>query len=185
METKTKIRTKITTIIGLVMVVMGLMGCESKNTYSKLREQEKKDINDFIAREGINVVNELPTTWGEKDYYAVPNYDDFYIHIVSQDPTAREAQLGNIILVRYKKYGLGAYSDTTRYWTTDDGGEPIPFQLGNTSDEYYCLGWTVAMSVVKYSQSVCRIICPSKMGFSADNSSVTPYGYELKLTIKP
>jgi len=181
MQTKTTIAT--ITMISVLMVL--LAGCESQNTYSKLREKEKKVISDYIEREGLSIVNELPTTWGEKVYYQVPDYDDFYIHIISQDPSARKAEAGNIMLTRYKKYGLDAYSDTTRYWTTDDGGEPVHFQLGNSSDEYYCAGWTVAVSFAKYSGSICRIICPSKMGFSSDNSSVTPYGYELKFTIKP
>jgi len=170
-------------IAGWLMVGLMMVGCQSQNTYSKLRQQEKQTISDYIEREGIRVVDEMPTVWGEKDYYAVPNYDDFYIHIIEQG-TGSEASVGNIILTRYKKYGLGSYSDTTRYWTTDDGGEPVQFQYGNTSDEVYCLGWTVAVAVLKNSGGHCRIICPSKMGFTADNSSVTPYGYEFKFTVK-
>jgi len=176
---------KTKTIIGLLFLCVALVGCESQNTYAKLRENEKKVISDYIEREHINVLDAIPATWGEKDYYKVPDYDDFYLHVISQDSTARQVKYADLILTRYKKYGLEAYSDTTRYWTTDDGGEPITFQYGNTSDTYYVLGWTVAMSILKYSDSHCRIICPSKMGTSTDNSSVTPYGYELKFKIKP
>lgn len=187
-QTKTQTKTKTTTVIGLLMGLCLLMGCESQNTYSKLREKEKQTISDYIAREGINVINELPATgatWGEKDYYAVPYYDDLYIHFVLQNTAGRQVKAGDKILTRYKKYGLTSYSDTTRYWDTDDGGMPLEFQLGNTSDTYYVIGWTVAMSLLQYSGSQCRIICPSKTGFSDDNSSVTPYGYELKFNIKP
>jgi len=162
-----------------------LMGCESQNTYSKLRDKEKQTIREYIEREGINVLDEIPKVWGEKDYYAVPDYDDLYIHVISQDTSTLEAEYGDIVLMRYKKYGLSAYSDTTRYWTTDDGGYPVSFQYGNTSDTYYCAGWTIAIYTIKNSGSRARIICPSKLGFTDDNSSVTPYGYEIRFTIKP
>jgi len=175
---------RINLCVGLVLIGMCIMGCQSQNTYSKLREQENKTISDYIEREGIHVVDEMPKVWGEKDYYAVPNYDDLYIHVISVDSTSGEAQTGDMILMRYKKYGLGSYSDTTRYWNTDDGGEPVPFQLDNTSDDYYCAGWTAAIKTIHYNAH-CRIICPSKLGFTTDNSSVTPYGYELKYQRRP
>lgn len=167
-----------------VSVMLFLSGCKQTNTYSKLLQKEKKIISDFIAREEINVVDEMPSVWGEKDYYAVPEFDNFYIHIVEQDTNAPVIEEGNIVLMRYKKYGLTAYSDTTRYWNTDDGGNPIRFQYGNFSDEYYCAGWTAAVKVAKYSGTHCRIICPSKMGFTEDNTSVIPYGYELLFKVK-
>jgi len=168
----------------LLLTGLLLWGCQSQNTYSKLREKEKKAISDYLDREGIHVLDELPSVWGEKDYYAVPNCDDFYIHVISVDSTGGPAKSGQIILMRYKKYGLGSYSDTTSYWSTDDGSEPVKFQLGNASDDFYCEGWTKAIEVMQYNGQ-CRIICPSKMGFTEDNSSVTPYGYELKYTIRP
>lgn len=170
----------------LLLVPLLMVSCQMGTTYSKLLGKEKQTISDYIDREGIRVVNEIPQVWGEKDYYAVPNYDNFYIHFIECDSTGgTKVEAGNIILMRYKKYGLKAYSDTTRYWTTDDGGFPITFQLGNTTDAYYCAAWTEAISVMKYGSGHCRIICPSKMGFTEDNSSVTPYGYELKYKVKP
>jgi len=171
-------------LVGIMMLGLAMTGCKSANSYSKLRDKEKKIISDYLDREKINVLYELPAVWGEKDYYAVPNYDDFYIHIIDVDTTSQEAQAGDIIVMRYKRYGLEAYSDTTRYWNTDDGGFGVEFQLGNTSDNFYCAGWTEAIAVMQHSGH-CRIICPSKLGFTEDNSSVTPYGYELKFQIRP
>lgn len=168
----------------MLLLALLLVGCQSQNTYSKLREKEKKAISAYIDRDGINVLDELPTVWGEKDYYAVPNYDDFYIHVIDVDSTSGEIHTADIILMRYKKYGLGAYSDTIRYWNTDDGGSPISFQYGNPTDEFYCAGWSAAIEVMKYNGH-CRIICPSKLGFTEDNSNVTPYGYELKFIKRP
>lgn len=171
-------------LAGLLVLALSLTSCQG-NTYAKLLKKEKQKISDYIDREGIRVVDELPKVWGEKDYYAVPGYDNLYVHFIEQDTTQKEVVLGQTILVRYKKYSLDSYSDTIRYWTTDDGAEPITFQLGNSADQYYCQGWTAAIVTMKHNGGHCRIICPSKLGFVDDNSSVTPYGYELKFKIKP
>jgi len=167
-------------LVGMVV----LTGCESQNTYSKLREQEKQKISDFIQRNGITVVEEWPKVWNSKLYYHVPDYDDFYIQVIDSGNVNCVAQTGQTILLRFIKYSLDVYSDTIRYWTTEDGGDPISFQFGNTSEDTYCAGWTATIDVVKYSGSHCRIICPSKLGFSEDNSSVTPYGYEILFNVK-
>ena len=176
--------TGLASLVGFLVMALTLTSCQG-NTYAKLLKKEKQQISDYINREGIRVWDEMPKEWGEKDYYAVPGYDNLYIHFIEQDTTQKEVVLGQTILVRYKKYGLGAYADTIRYWTTDDGPFPITFQLGNSADQYYCQGWTAAIVTMKHSGGHCRIICPSKLGFVDDNSSVTPYGYELKFNIKP
>ena len=35
-----------------------------------------------------------------------------------------------------------------------------------------------------YTNAECQIICPSKLGFTADQNSVTPYCYIMKMKIK-
>lgn len=172
-------------IIGACFLAIALVGCKG-TTYSKLLKEEKKQIKNYISSQGIRVLDEMPEVWGEKDYYAIPGYDNIYIHIITDemDSTSKPAELGAEIVLRYKKYSLKAYSDTIRYWTTDDGGAPIEFQLGNSADPFYCAGWTLAIQTMKYSGGHCYLICPSKLGFVEDNSSVTPYGYELKFKIK-
>ena len=37
---------------------------------------------------------------------------------------------------------------------------------------------------MKYPNSQCQIIVPSKQGFDDDNTSVTPYIYILKIQVK-
>lgn len=179
-----KINAVICHLCFLLLAVMLFSGCKG-NTYSKLLKKENKLIDDFIDREGIRVFDEWPKTWGEKDYYSVPGTENMYIHIIEQDTSNTEISTGCIVWMRYKKYGLKNGSDTIRYWTTDDGAEPIRFQYQNPADQFYCAGWNKAVELMKYSGSHCRIICPSKMGFSEDLNSVTPYGYELKFKVQP
>ncbi len=172
-------------IIGASFLAIILVGCKG-TTYSKLLKDEKNLIKNYISDHGIRVLDEMPEVWGENDYYAIPGYDNIYIHIITDeiDSTSKPAELGDKIVLRYKKYSLKPYSDTIRYWTTDDGGAPVELQLGNATDPFYCAGWTLAIQTMKYSGGHCHLICPSKLGFVEDNSSVTPYGYELKFKIK-
>lgn len=170
----------------LVFTSAVLVGCKG-NTYSKQLDDEKKLIAAYIAREGIHIINEQPDSeagWGDKNYFAIPGYDNLYIHMVSPgDTNSVAAVAGDRILIRYKKYGLTTYSDTVNYWNTDDNGTPVQFQYLNLADAAACRGWHVAVGIMKYSGSQCQLICPSKMGFTSDNGSVTPRCYDMKIQI--
>lgn len=171
------------------IVLMLTYSCKS-NIYSEQLKAERALIENYIARQGIVVVDTLPADdkWGEKVYYRVPDYDNFYFHMVELGDTlssAEEAEIesGEIVLLRYKRYTLNEYPDTIYNWTTMDSSEPIKLQY-MVNSKTSCTGWQVALKYMRYSDSQCKIICPSKMGFSDENSSVTPYGYDLKIKIK-
>lgn len=156
----------------------------NNNIYSELLKAERKLIEAYIEKEGIIVVDTIPAEWGEKVYYKDPQYDNFYFHLVQQgDTTQEEIEAGEFVLLRFKRYTLDEYPDTLYNWSTLDNPEPIKMQYQVTSKES-CSGWQVALKYMKYTDSQCKIICPSKMGFSEENSSVTPYGYDLKIKIK-
>ena len=170
------------------IVLMLTYSCKS-NIYSEQLKAERALIENYIARQGIVVVDTLPADdkWGEKVYYRVPDYDNFYFHMVELGDTlssAEEAEIesGETVLLRYKRYTLNEYPDTIYNWTTMDSSEPIKLQY-MVNSETSCTGWQVALKYMRYSDSQCKIICPSKMGFSDENSSVTPYGYDLKIKI--
>ena len=57
------------------------------------------------------------------------------------------------------------------------------FHYGNTSD-CDCVAWHVAVKLMKYPESQCQVIVPSKLGFSDDQTTVTPYVYILKIKVK-
>ena len=60
-----------------------LAGC-NQNSYSSQRNAEDKLIENFIARQHINVLTEEPADdyqWAENDYLLVPGYDDLYFHL--------------------------------------------------------------------------------------------------------
>lgn len=171
------------------MMVLLAYSCNS-NIYSEQLKAERALIENYIARQGIIVVDTLPADdqWGEKVYYRVPDCDNFYFHMTTLGdtlPSAKEAEIesGETVLLRFKRYTLEEYSDTIYNWTTMDSSDPIKFDY-LVNSEKACTGWQVALKYMRYTDSQCKIICPSKMGFSDENSSVTPYGYDLKIKIK-
>ncbi|MCR5050143.1 MAG: DUF4827 domain-containing protein [Paludibacteraceae bacterium] len=176
-----------------------LTGCH-QNTYSDLRNKEDKLIANYISRNNLNVLTEVPAddyVWGEKDYLKVPGYDNFYFHLIKRGDSIRVDSIGPnrkdtidltisanaTIVARYKQFALTENADTISSWTTLDQAYPYEFHYMNTSD-CEAVGWHLAVRYMKYPDSQCSIIQPSKLGFSTEQNSVTPYGYILKIKVK-
>ena len=161
-----------------------LIGCNN-NTYSDDLKAEEELIESFIKRQGIKVVTEEPTEWTENLYQKLPYFDNFYFHLTERgDTTLAELEAKDKVLLRYRQYTLDAYADTISYWTTLDSPNPVEIQYLVQSSAS-CSGWQIALQHMKYSGAQCKIICPSKLGFSDQNSYVIPYGYDMKIQIKP
>ena len=172
-----------------LLMGIGLLiaGC-SANTYSSLRGHEDALIADFIRRNELNIIYELPEddVWGEKDYYKVPNssrygnYDDLYFHLIRRGDSEHEIALNEEVVTRYKKFQLEEGADTISYWTTNDDPAPYEFIYGpisGTGKICESIGWQEAIRLMKYPDSQCEIIVPSKQGFNSDEMTVTPYVY--------
>lgn len=173
---------KISIYIVLFMGV-ALASCNN-NTYSNALKEEQKLIENFIARQGIKVVTEKPTEWGDKVYWKVPDYDNYYFHLVEVGDTTKPAlEAKDKVNLRYIQYTLDAYADTTRFWNSDDQPKPTELQY-MVYTESTCEGWQIALEHMQYTGAQCKIICPSKLGFTNQNSNVIPYGYDMKIQIK-
>ena len=183
-------------IYGVLLAGGVLLAACSANSYSSDLKAEKKLIADYIAREGINVVYEMPEdgAWGEKDYYQVNGYDYLYFHLTKRGAPYHLNEQGDTIrtdsviatenvVMRYRKYTLEINADTADFWTTLNSAYPLEFTY---LTDYITAptAWHVAVGLMKYSDSECKIICPSKLGFTEDGNTVTPYGYDLKMKIK-
>lgn len=180
--------------------LLALHGCDQQKSYSEQRKQENKLIENYIKRMGINVLDTLPAddyVWGEKDYYRVAGYDDLYFHLEKRGDSIRVSNSGDTtridkvsggetIIMRYKEYELTENTDTTSNWTTNDSPYPIEFKYDGYGDKTLsCVGWQVAVGLMGYPESVCKVIVPSKQGFSAAVNAVKPYGYDLYMRVKP
>ena len=183
-------------LFGLALMITG---CAS-NTYSKLRDKEDKLIANYISRNGLVILEDEPAAdhvWGEKEYYKVRDHDNLYFHLITRGDSIRvdsisptendtvdlEIIANDLIVMRYKKFELTENADTLSYWTTLDQAFPTEFHYGNLSD-CECVAWHVAVRLMKYPESLCEVIVPSKLGFSDEQTSVTPYVYILKIKVK-
>jgi hypothetical protein len=172
-------------LVGIVLLVA--FGCNS-NIYSEQLKKERRLIESYIARHGLIIVDTLPADdqWEENIYYRVPEGDNCYFHMVELgDTTFPEIEEKDKVLLRFKRYTLDEYPDTLSNWGTMDSADPIKLEYMVNDPETSCTGWQVALKYMKYPYSQCKIIVPSKMGFREENSTVTPYGYELKRTDNP
>lgn len=188
-------------IFGCILIGIGLLltACNG-NTYSRLRDKEDKLIANYISRNNLQIVTEEPGidhVWGEKEFYKVKGYDNFYFHLISRGDSVRydtinTTQIDTIdlkiitndkIIARYKRWALTENADTTSYWTTLDQAYPVEFHYMNTS-ECEIIAWHEAIRLMKYPDSQCEIIVPSKLGESNAQDSVTPYVYILKIKVK-
>ncbi|MBO4454579.1 MAG: DUF4827 family protein [Paludibacteraceae bacterium] len=186
-------QTKWIAIIGIALIGWG---CNS-NTYSRMRDKEDKLIANYISRNQLNILTKEPAddyVWGEKDYYKMVGYDNFYFHLISRgdsiwvdsatnDTTDLSIIAGDKVVVRYKQFELTEYPDTLSYWSTLDQAYPYEFQYLNTTD-CEATGWHLAVRLMKYPNSQCQIIQPSKLGFNSAQMSVTPYSFIMKIKVK-
>jgi hypothetical protein len=173
-----------TKIVFILLVVALFTACKRNNVYSELLKAERNLIEEYMQRQGISVVTEEPTEWKENVYWKLPDYDNYYFHLVNAgDTTSAALEAKDIVFLRYRQYTLNAYADTVSCWTTLDTPNPVELQYKVTSSAS-CAGWQIALQHMKHSGAECKIICPSKLGFSEQNSQVIPYGYDMKIKIK-
>lgn len=175
---------QIITLISLAIMALICSCNNSSQVYGNQLAAEKKLIKNYIARNNINIIDEVPENgiWGENDYLEIDEY--LYLHLVSQgDTTSDELAVRDYISLRYKKYTLTEYADTLSAWNTNDAASPIEFQYGVNSSAI-CSAWLKALPYMKYNNSECKLICPSKLGFSTDANTVTPYGYDIKIKVR-
>lgn len=172
-----------TFITCLILLLIAFTSC-NQNSYSAKRAEEDRLIEDFIKRQNIRIVYELPedSLWQPNDYYKVPGYDDLYFHLIRTGDTTYSVKTGDKVLARYMRYTLDAVADTASYMTTSEQAYPTEFKY-QINDATVPEGWHVAVKYMKHSGAACKIICPSKQGFETDKSSVTPYGYDLHIQL--
>lgn len=187
-------------LLWLVGVVIIAAGCNG-NTYSRLRDKEDRLIANYLSRNNYTIVTEEPDdnhVWGEKEFYKVKGVDNLYFRLISRGDSVLVDSLSDgkkdtldlsivandVIIARYKRWELTENADTLSYWTTLEQAYPYEFHYLNTT-ECEAVAWHLAVGLMKYPNSICEIIVPSKLGFSAEQSTVTPYAYLLKINVKP
>ena len=152
-------------------------------TYAEELEAERELIEDFISRQQIKVVEEMPAEfpWPDKVYYKsksglyfrLTNRGDY----LSSDSIVYREQ----IVTKYDQYGLGVKPDTISTQSTVQLAHPKEFTYGDHSQA--CVAWHEAVGYMKYNNAEAQLIVPSKIGFSNFSRPATPVGYDLTIRV--
>lgn len=177
--------------ISIVLLLLCGLVCTSCNrsSYSAQLKNEKALIADFIKRQGYEIIYEAPKyeDWvkpeNQKKLLELDEYCYFRLTKLG-DMEADSAVYKDNVLLRYRQYTLDVVADTLSFWNTNESAFPIELQYG-VSTENSCTGWQLALAKMKYSGAEALVIVPSKMGFNDAAKSVTPYGFDLKMQVKP
>lgn len=166
----------------LLMVI--LTGCKDDNvTYAEELKAENELILDFISRQNIEVVTEMPTTkiWPPKVFYKTPT--GLYFRLTNPGDTLTEEVIaGDKIVPRFTQYTLEKKADTISNMNTIDFPRPTIFFYKNLDE--VCAGWHEAVGLMKYDNAEATFIVYSKLGFSTYNRPATPVAYEMKIRIQ-
>ncbi|MBN2766178.1 MAG: DUF4827 family protein [Paludibacteraceae bacterium] len=167
----------------LIVLLSIIVSCDDNVTYAEQLRAEKELIADYIKRDSIIVITELPHDsvfpWPKNTYYLSSTGMYFRLEERGEYADTLAVSSGNRINPRYHQYTLTQKPDTVSDWNTIDFAYPSSFYYNDLTQA--CKAWHEAVSYMKYNNSIARIIVPSKMGFEADVNSVTPYGYLFKI----
>ncbi|MDR2824564.1 MAG: DUF4827 domain-containing protein [Prevotellaceae bacterium] len=177
----------------LCVVVLGVViySC-SDQTYARQLKAEEKLIEEYIRRENINVLKNMPdeNSWKPNDYVKLDN--GVYFHLEKAGVMNDSIKKGDLALVRFKSYTLGIPASVVDMWSIIGIEQPPQFVWGSAGQ--ICDAWQSALSIMMRQHSEGKVIAPSKTGFNSSNavsswgvsddeSSVTPRLYHLRLQI--
>ena len=165
-------------------LVLGLSACKSES-YAKKRKAEKAAWEAYIAEAGLDLRGTDPATrqsdstycfsqalpWPENLYFKTPN--GAYIRLVEDDPSAKKAQTGNTVILRFKSYYLDGSIFSQN--TFDREGQVVVYTPGNGQPS---VAVNDALAYVHHG-SKAQVLVDSKLGDNAQYTAVVTLRYDL------
>lgn len=180
---------KIISYLSLFLLVsVGLSSCEDgkkTRTYAKELKAEKALIADYIERNGLKVVDAMPSTEAflqdDKLYYK--STSGLYYRLEKEGEGTDTIAPGDKLTIetKYLEYTLTQNPDTADYWSPTVYPGWLKFDYGSSSS--MAVAFLEAVSYMKRTKSEAKLIVPSKLGFGADQV-LTPYGYKMKIRFR-
>ena len=169
----------------LIVIAVVFSSCSNNVTYAEQLKAEKELIADYIKRDSIKVVTEFPTKFPwDKNVYVLTKSGMYFRLVEEGDKTNPADSLvkNDLVVPRFYQYTLNTVSDTISNWNTIDYPLPTTFYYKDLTQ--VCKGWHEAVSYMKYNNSRARFILYSKLGFTSNDNSVIPYGFDMKIKIQ-
>ncbi|MFW9596740.1 MAG: DUF4827 family protein [Paludibacter sp.] len=170
----------------LTIIIAAFSSCIDEVTYADQLKDEQKLISKFISRNNIKVVKTIPSTfpWPENVYYKTSSGLYFRLEEQGDSIDSLVVEDNDKIIMRYIRYTLNEEADTSYYDNTVANAFPVEFNYNDLTSTTACEAWHEAVSLMKYNNSAAKIIVYSKLGFEDDESSVIPYGYDMRIKIR-
>ena len=160
------------------LIIFTTTSCDEDTVkYADQLKAQEKLIKEFINREGITVLTAFPADSVFQSNEYVLTASGLYFNLVEKG-SGDTIRIGDEVNIRYKQKTLDENAITEEYWTTQDTPYPTTLLYGIDNE---CLAWTEAISYMKRSGALCKIIVPSSLGFAVAQNNVTPYFFELTI----
>ncbi len=169
----------------LTIVLLALYSCGSDTvSYSELQDKEQKNIKEYIKRNKIKIVKEMPQVdkWAENLYYK--SESGLYFHLISKGDTTIQVKNNSIISIRFLLSKIDKNNTLLiRNWDPQDFSTPEKLKISDLSyNPSFGIGVQEALRYMKNKQSEAIIIVESALNTNSYKNSVTPVKYQLKIT---
>ena len=166
--------------IMLACLLLLLAGCENYETYGDKKEKERNAIKAFIAREGINVINEAQfkaqgeTTDTARNEYVLFNRNGVYMQIVRKGHGNKVPENKSVnILCRFMEYNIMLDSVLVR-------NDQRFLLYSSTTDSYDASQFIDQMSVKRTGTTITASFV-SGMMYQFHGSTSVPAGWLVPL----
>lgn len=166
--------------IMLACLLLLLAGCENYETYGDKKEKERDAIKAFIAREGINVINEAQfkaqgeTTDTARNEYVLFNRNGVYMQIVRKGHGNKVPENKSVnILCRFMEYNIMLDSVLVR-------NDQRFLLYSSTTDSYDASQFIDQMSVKRTGTTITASFV-SGMMYQFHGSTSVPAGWLVPL----
>lgn len=172
-----------------LMLSLSFMSCSDSKSYSELLNDEKKNINAFLANQ--KVINYVPADsvfeYGENaPYYRMDDEGNVYMQVL--DPgNGERPETDEVIYFRYTRYDLSNYAESDTLPAGSGNANDMElsatwFRLNNysiTASSQYGPGIQLPMTYLKYNAKV-NIVVKSQYGLTSEISYVNPFLYNIR-----
>ena len=172
-------------LIAFALTTIVLSSCNDGKTYAEQLKDERKLIADYIKRNNIEVVESFPEAFPWPDNVYVKTQSGLYFRLENEGEIPEDSigvEANDKVVPRFYQYTLNEKSDTIFNWNTIH--YPFPTTFNYLDYTKVCVAWHEAVTYMKYNESEAKFIVHSKIGFESSLTSVTPYGYHMKIQIQ-
>ncbi len=174
-------------ILSIIAISITFASCDKQKSYADRLRDEIKIIDNFIAKNGIIVLDKIPqdTIFKTNEFYKDPA-TGVYIQIIDKGNSSVKAELGEEIYIRYDGYKIISSENDSVTHSSMQATSPStliyrgPVTLSNKDALYSSTtpAWVVPLSFIGHLGRV-KMIVPFNMGAQAERLNYHTTYYDL------